>query len=127
MTSAAMAAWHNMKRAKPIGGSNDAIEWQAAALLIGERLSDCGPDGYYDMKPYQWLEYADEALKQRRIAIIEECARLCEQRADDAGAINPGASTERRSCDYAEEQALNSVAIAIRALAYIPSNELDKE
>ena len=68
---------------KKAGGSNEKIEWQASALMIGERLADCGPDGYYNFTAYQWLEWADKTLKERRNNIIEECAKVCEWRDTD--------------------------------------------
>ncbi len=32
--------------------------WRNAAIRIGEDLSSVGPDGYYDMSPDQWLDWA---------------------------------------------------------------------
>ena len=34
--------------------------WRNAAIRIGEELSSVGPDGYYDMDAWKWLEWAIE-------------------------------------------------------------------
>ena len=34
--------------------------WRNAALRLGEELSSVGPDGYYNMTPEQWLDWALE-------------------------------------------------------------------
>jgi len=34
--------------------------WRNAALRLGEELSSVGPNGYYDMTPEQWLDWALE-------------------------------------------------------------------
>ena len=34
--------------------------WRNAAIRIGEELSSVGPDGYYDMDAWKWLEWAME-------------------------------------------------------------------
>ena len=38
-------------------------DWRQAALRVGEELSSCGPSGYYDFTPRQWLTWALAALK----------------------------------------------------------------
>ena len=39
------------------------VTWRNAAIRLGEELASVGPDGYYDMTPEQWLEWALEAVK----------------------------------------------------------------
>jgi hypothetical protein len=34
------------------------VAWKDAAIRIGEELSSVGPDGYYNMTPQQWLDWA---------------------------------------------------------------------
>ena len=34
--------------------------WRNAAIRIGEELSSVGPDGYYDMDAWKWLDWAME-------------------------------------------------------------------
>ena len=34
--------------------------WRNAAIRIGEELSSVGPDGYYDMNAWEWLDWAME-------------------------------------------------------------------
>ena len=34
--------------------------WRNAAIRVGEELSSVGPDGYYDMNAWQWLDWAME-------------------------------------------------------------------
>jgi hypothetical protein len=34
------------------------VAWKDAAIRLGEELSSVGPDGYYDMTPQQWLDWA---------------------------------------------------------------------
>ena len=38
--------------------------WRNAAIRIGEELSSVGPDGYYDMNAWQWLDWAMENVKK---------------------------------------------------------------
>ena len=38
--------------------------WRNAAIRIGEELSSFGPDGYYDMNAWQWLDWAMENVKK---------------------------------------------------------------
>jgi len=47
-------------------GGRAILDWHAVALRLGEQLADAGPVGYYDFKPYQWLEYAEKSLKTYR-------------------------------------------------------------
>lgn len=37
--------------------------WQQAALRVGEALADAGPEGYYDMTPNEWREWALSAIR----------------------------------------------------------------
>ena len=53
---------------KPIGVTSpyrrvSSVTWHNAALRLGEELKSVGPDGYYDMTPEQWLEWALLATK----------------------------------------------------------------
>jgi hypothetical protein len=34
------------------------VAWKNSAIRLGEELSSVGPDGYYDMTPQQWLDWA---------------------------------------------------------------------
>jgi hypothetical protein len=38
--------------------------WRNAAIRVGEELSSVGPDGYYDMNAWQWLDWAMENVKK---------------------------------------------------------------
>jgi hypothetical protein len=38
--------------------------WRNAAIRIGEELSSVGPDGYYDMNAWQWLDWAMKNVKK---------------------------------------------------------------
>ena len=41
------------------------VTWRNAAIRLGEELASVGPDGYYDMTPERWLEWALEAVKTK--------------------------------------------------------------
>lgn len=41
------------------------LDWQRAALRVGEELASVGPDGYYDFTPQQWLDWARATLRTR--------------------------------------------------------------
>lgn len=43
-----------------------ADNWRNAAIRLGEELSNCGPNGYYSMGPWKWLDWALAATKQRK-------------------------------------------------------------
>ena len=38
-------------------------EWRNAAIMLGEKLSSVGPDGYYNMEAKDWLDWAMENVK----------------------------------------------------------------
>ena len=38
--------------------------WRNAAIRVGEELSSVGPNGYYDMNAWQWLDWAMENVKK---------------------------------------------------------------
>ena len=40
--------------------------WKDAAMRLGEELASVGPDGYYDMTPQQWLDWAMKQMKKRK-------------------------------------------------------------
>lgn len=42
------------------------VTWRNAAIRLGEELASVGPNGYYDMTPKQWLEWALKAVKEKR-------------------------------------------------------------
>jgi len=49
-------------------------EWQRAALLVGEQLSNAGPDNYYSMSADEWKEWAlktVECVRSEKDAEIE--------------------------------------------------------
>jgi hypothetical protein len=51
--------------------------WRNAAIRVGEELSSVGPDGYYDMNAWQWLDWAMENAKKAQPE-QEPVAYLCE-------------------------------------------------
>jgi hypothetical protein len=51
--------------------------WRNAAIRVGEELSSVGPDGYYDMNAWQWLDWAMENVKKAQPE-QEPVAYLCE-------------------------------------------------
>ena len=38
--------------------------WRNAAIRVGKELSSVGPDGYYDMNAWQWLDWAMKNIKK---------------------------------------------------------------
>ena len=41
-------------------------EWKRAALLVGEQLSNAGPDNYYSMSADEWREWALKTVERVR-------------------------------------------------------------
>lgn len=39
------------------------LDWRNAAIRLGEELSSCGPNGYYNMNPSEWLAWALAEIK----------------------------------------------------------------
>jgi hypothetical protein len=46
--------------------------WRNAALRLGEELSSVGPNGYYDMTPEQWLDWALEQAPRGKHSLPQE-------------------------------------------------------
>jgi hypothetical protein len=49
------AEGHRIQKAQP---EPEPVAWKNSAIRLGEELSSVGPDGYYDMTPQQWLDWA---------------------------------------------------------------------
>ena len=45
-----------------------ALKWRSVALSFGESWASNGPDGYYDMTPEQWLEWATTEMHLKESA-----------------------------------------------------------
>lgn len=43
-----------------------AISWRAAALMIGEKLGNSGPEGYYMMSATDWYMWMMQQLKEKK-------------------------------------------------------------
>lgn len=42
--------------------------WRDAAIRLGEELASVGPDGYYDMTPKEWLDWAMKQVKKKKVS-----------------------------------------------------------
>lgn len=51
------------------------VDWQNAALRLGEELASVGPDRYYEFTPEQWLAWALESLAKMRSSHRQDTAR----------------------------------------------------
>ena len=40
--------------------------WKLSAQMIGEKLADTGPDGYYDMDSVKWYAWASKAVDAKK-------------------------------------------------------------
>ena len=62
-------------------------KWRNSAIRVGENLSTCGPEGYYDFTSAQWLGWALDATTKMQDDYMnlgacgerEACAKVCEE------------------------------------------------
>jgi hypothetical protein len=65
-------------------------EWKSVALKLGEKLSDVGPDGYYEFSADEWFEWViDECLtnevkrlQEKEWNAVRESVKWCEEHPD---------------------------------------------
>jgi len=56
-------------------------EWKSVALRFGEKLSDVGPDGYYELSPDAWFRWAvfTYGKGQQVKELVKESVKWCEE------------------------------------------------
>ena len=52
------------------------IDWRECALSVGEVMAPTGPEGYYDMTPAAWWEWAIKSASALRARVAELEAEL---------------------------------------------------
>jgi hypothetical protein len=59
-------------------------EWKSVALRFGEKLSDVGPDGYYELSPDAWFRWAvfTYGKNQQVKELVKESVKWCEEHPD---------------------------------------------
>ena len=59
-------------------------EWKSVALRFGEKLSDVGPDGYYELSPDAWFRWAvfTYGKNQQIKDAVRESVKWCEEHPD---------------------------------------------
>ena len=60
------------------------IMWKPVALRFGEKLSDVGPDGYYNFTPEEWFDWVVNTYgKNQQIKeVVRESVKWCEEHPD---------------------------------------------
>lgn len=49
----------------------ERLAWQGAALALGEKLADVGPNGYYSMSPAEWMTWCSARIIELKSAQSE--------------------------------------------------------
>ena len=60
------------------------IMWKPVALRFGEKLSDVGPDGYYNFTPEEWFDWVVNTYgkTQQVKEVVRESVKWCEENPD---------------------------------------------
>ena len=106
------------KESYELGRKNGAEEWRNAAIRVGEELASVGPDGYYDMTPAAWLEWAMQQQPRGKTSLVSNHAWTPSDWTDYERDI---AAAEREVCAKAASVALLGAdkALADRVLKAI--------
>lgn len=84
---------HIHKEVEELLNENES-HWKTVALIFGEKLSDIGPDGYYNMSPDEWYYWAqntyEEHSRDKGRAALDEISKIgqeCEDYGEDYGEV----------------------------------------
>ena len=77
------AGYHFAYEEKVVEEQEDTV-WKTVALRFGEKLSDVGPDGYYELSPNAWFRWAVFTYgKHQQIKdAVRESVKWCEENPD---------------------------------------------
>jgi hypothetical protein len=77
------AGYHFAYEEKVVEEPEDTV-WKSVALRFGEKLSDVGPDGYYELSPDAWFRWAvfTYGKNQQVKELVRESVKWCEEHPD---------------------------------------------
>ena len=80
----AWAIAHAKKVVEKVQEEQEDTVWKSVALRFGEKLSDVGPDGYYELSPDAWFRWAVFTYgKHQQIKdAVRESVKWCEENPD---------------------------------------------
>ena len=77
----AWAIAHAKKVVEKVQEEQEDTVWKSVALRFGEKLSDVGPDGYYELSPDAWFRWAvfTYGKNQQVKELVKESVKWCEE------------------------------------------------
>jgi cell division septum initiation protein DivIVA len=77
----AWAIAHAKKVVEKVQEEQEDTVWKSVALRFGEKLSDVGPDGYYELSPDAWFRWAvfTYGKGQQVKELVKESVKWCEE------------------------------------------------
>ena len=80
----AWAIAHAKKVVEKVQEEQEDTVWKSVALRFGEKLSDVGPDGYYELSPDAWFRWAvfTYGKGQQVKELVKESVKWCEEHPD---------------------------------------------
>jgi hypothetical protein len=80
----AWAIAHAKKVVEKVQEEQEDTVWKSVALRFGEKLSDVGPDGYYELSPDAWFRWAvfTYGKGQQVKELVKESVKWCEENPD---------------------------------------------